>query len=544
MTEQQPPVDAARHATDSTFTPAQSSPAWLTSPRLTSADRWRSPLSLNTTVDVCVIGAGIAGLSTAYELLQEGRTVLIIDDGAIGGGQTERTSAHLANALDDRYFVLEGIHGPEQARIAADSHTAAIRQVQSIVDRERIACDLRSVDGFLFNAPGEDESLLRHELAAVHRAGLTDVSLVPQVPWPSYFTGPALRFPNQAQFQPLEYLVGLAAACERLGGRICTGTRAASITDGSTVRVETFEGPIISAAAVVVATNSPINDLVTIHTKQAAYATYVISLVIPRHVIPWALYWDTLDAYHYVRLDRLDDQLDRLIVGGEDHKLGQPPEGRDCFQRLMSWALDRFPMAGPVEHQWSGIVQETTDGLGFIGRNPGDQNIYIVTGDSGMGLTHGTIAGMLLPDLIAGRKHPWQDTYDPARIPVWGTAWREYIRENSNVALQYIRDWLSGGDTAEECSIPPGSGAVVRRGLSKVAVYREPTGALVELSAVCTHLQCIVHWNGAETCWDCPCHGSRFDAYGKVLHGPANTPLERLPSTTCPEVTSSNAVDA
>jgi nitrite reductase/ring-hydroxylating ferredoxin subunit len=173
-------------------------------------------------------------------------------------------------------------------------------------------------------------------------------------------------------------------------------------------------------------------------------------------------------------------------------------------------------------------VMETQDYLAFIGRNPLDHdNVFVVTGDSGMGLTHGTIAGMLLTDLILGRPNPWEKLYDPSRVRLRAAS--EFARENSNVALQYT-DWLTGGDVASADEIPAGGGAIVRRGLEKIAVYRDPQGAVHECHAKCPHLGCVVQWNSAETTWDCPCHGSRFDPYGKVINGPANrdlSPAER-----------------
>jgi Rieske Fe-S protein len=249
---------------------------------------------------------------------------------------------------------------------------------------------------------------------------------------------------------------------------------------------------------------------------------------VPEGAVPRALYWDTLEYYHYVRLQPAPGG-DVLIVGGEDHKAGQAHDQAERWGRLEAWTRERFPTAGPVEYRWSGMVLETTDGLAFIGRNPLDkENVYIATGDSGMGMTHGTIAGMLLSDLILGRDNPWAKVYDPSRKPVWGMAWKEYVIENANVAKEYVKDWLGGGDVSSAEEIRPGQGAVLRRGLTKVAAYRDEQGELHEHSAVCTHLGCIVHWNGAEKTWDCPCHGSRFDACGRVANGPANKPLAEV----------------
>ena len=258
--------------------------------------------------------------------------------------------------------------------------------------------------------------------------------------------------------------------------------------------------------------------------------TYVVAARVPRGSVTDALYWDTQKAYHYVRLQELDDaDEDLLIIGGEDRKSGQDDDANERHARLEAWGRERFPMMGKIEFKWGGQCMETIDGLAFIGRNPlDDDNVFIVAGDSGMGITHGTIAALIesdfgdRTDLILKRPNPWEQLYDPARKTL--RAATAFVKENLNVAVQYA-DWLTGGEVSSVDEIPRGSGAVMRRGLSKVAISRDASGQTTELSAVCPHLGCIVHWNDAERSWDCPCHGSRFHADGKVVNGPANLDL-------------------
>jgi glycine/D-amino acid oxidase-like deaminating enzyme/nitrite reductase/ring-hydroxylating ferredoxin subunit len=501
------------------------------SPWLASIDTPARPrLSGDTTAHVCVIGAGIAGMSTAYLLAREGRSVVVIDDGPIGGGQTGRTTAHLSNAMDDLYTTIAKIHGQEGARTAAESHTAAIDRIETIARAETIDCDFERVDGYLFLAPGQAIDILEREREATHQAGLGEVEIVPRVPLLPFNTGPALRFPRQAQFHSLKYLSGLAAAIEGRGGQIFCGTRALSVKGGTPARVNTNQG-MITCDAVVVATNTPIVSRVIIHARQAAYSTYVIGAEVPARSIGRALYWDTEDPYHYVRLHtvparaagRTGDPLEILIVGGEDHKVGQADDGVQRWERLEAWARDRFPMMRDIVFRWSGEVMEPVDRIGLIGRNPKDHgNILIATGDTGMGMTHGTIAGILLTDLVMGRSNPWERLYDPSRLRP--RALGTFLEEAANMAAQYT-DWLTPGEVGSPDEIPPDSGAVVRHGITKVAVYRDEHGALHERSAVCPHLGCIVDWNQVERTWDCPCHGSRFDRFGRTLNGPAITDL-------------------
>jgi Rieske Fe-S protein len=257
-----------------------------------------------------------------------------------------------------------------------------------------------------------------------------------------------------------------------------------------------------------------------IHTKQAAYRTFVIGATVPAGSVSKGLYWDTPNPYHYVRLSRSASVTsDVLIVGGEDHKTGQADDAEARYLKLEKWARARFPMMTDVVYRWSGQVMQPVDGLAFIGRNPMDKaNVYIATGDSGNGMTHGTIAGILLTDLIQGRENAWSTLYEPSRKTLG--ALNTFAKETLNMAAQYA-DWVTSGDVKEDRLVPPGSGAIVRRGLQKIAVYCDEAGKLHERSGVCPHLGGIVAWNHSEKTWDCPCHGSRFDKSGKVVNGPA-----------------------
>lgn len=487
----------------------------------------------NAEADVCVIGAGIAGVTTAYLLAREGRSVILLDDGTPGCGQTGVTTAHLANVIDDGYTEMIRLHGVDGARLACDSHRSAIARIESICERERIDADFQRVSGYLFLPPEHDTTHLDEEMDAALQAGV-EVEKLTRAEVQGFDTGPCLHFPRQAQFHPLKYLNGVLGSFVRAGGRLYGGTRAVKVTGGKQAVVDMAHGVHISARAAVVATNVPFNDLVAIHTKQAPYHTYVVAARMAPGAVTPALYWDTHDPYHYVRVQRVTNAelggdngspVDLLIVGGEDHKAAQASDTEERFSALESWMRERFSATRDIEFRWSGQVMETQDGLAFIGRNPMDaDNVYVATGDSGMGLTHGTIAGMLVTDLIQGRPNRWSQLYDPSRIRIGAAG--EFLKENLNVAAQYAA-YLTAGEVSSVDEITPNSGAVIREGVKKLAVYRDEAGELHRLSAVCTHLGCIVGWNKAASTWDCPCHGSRFDAHGRVVNGPASQDLEK-----------------
>lgn len=479
----------------------------------------------NAHAEVVVIGAGLTGLTVALHLARAGREVLVLDDGPAAGGETFRTTAHLSNALDDLFIEMERLHGVDAIRLAVDGHTAALDWIERFVAEEGIRCDFRRVDGYLFNAPENPGAVdLTAEVEAARRAGLVDAELVLAPPVPTLAAGPALRYQRQAQMHPLRYVAGLAAAAWRAGARLQAPTHIEEVRGGKRPEVVARNGAVVTCDQVVVATHAPINDRLLLAPKMTAQRTYVIAAPVPAGSVPVALYWDTLRPYHYVRVAP-GRGADWLVVGGEDHRTGQADDAALRYARLEAWARARFPQLGPVESRWSGQVLEPADGLAYIGRHPSEENVLVATGDSGHGITHATIAGGLLTDLIQGRPNPSAGLFDPARLAPGAAA--SVVAEGAAEIARYA-DWLTPGDTTP-AQLERNEGAVVRDGLVKVAVYRDSQRQLHACSAVCPHLGGVVRWNGGERSFDCPVHGSRFDRRGHVINGPSPRDLKPLP---------------
>ncbi|MGS1016193.1 FAD-dependent oxidoreductase [Allosphingosinicella humi] len=480
------------------------------------------PLAADAECDVVVIGSGIAGLSTAYELARFDRRVIVIDRGRIGRGMTARTTAHLATELDDYYHELIDLHGEDTARLYHDSQVSAVNRIEAICRDEGIEADFARVDGYLFAAEESHRADLETEYRACRAIGMP-VEWASRAPIPDFDTGPALRFADQGRIHPLKYLAGLARAIEARGGRLHAETAYISSreVDGG-VEVVTEAGPVIRAAAAVFCTNSPTNDKVAVHSKQVPNRTYVIAGRIPSASVADALLWDSYEAYHYVRIHPLGDGSDLLIVGGEDHRSGEENDMEARFARLEQWARQRYPSLGPLDYRWSGQVLEPVDFMPFSGLNPGNRAVYIHTGDSGQGITNGVAGSLTILPLIIGEDSRYAPILDPDRKAA--SAVGEFLKGQA-AAVRNFAEYLAPGEASSADALAPGEGAVIREGTHKFAVYRSPEGALVRRSAACTHLGCLVHWNPFEKCWDCPCHGSQFAPEGKVLNGPAVKPL-------------------
>ncbi len=522
-------------------------------------------LNKNISVDVVIVGGGIAGLSIAYILSKTGKRVAVLDDGYIGSGETGHTTAHITHALDDRYFNLEKMFGTDGALLAAESHTSAIDFIETVVFEEKIECDFERLDGYLFLGPNDDKTTLEKELEATHKAGL-NTEIVVKAPLTSYDLGSSLRFPNQAQFHPLKYLAGLVRSILYKNGNIFTETRVQEI---STNGIKTSDGFHVDAKRIVIATNAPIVDKVSkIYDKQIPYRTYAVAATIKKGTVPKALFWDTGDndsksdvkPYHYVRIqnidyygngdksntndsktNNIDSSYELLIIGGEDHKTGCENDMEERHSRLIDWAKQRFPIE-EIIYKWSGQVMEPLDSLAFIGLNPGNKeesgnknnSIYICTGDSGNGITHGTIAGILISDLISGKQNKWSNLYNPSRDVKFTqkkktTKNSETNSDNNNQSQEDNPNTINKSQNESFIdSLSLEQGAIIEENSDNpIAVYKDKTGKINRFSAKCTHLGCTVAWNPLEKSFDCPCHGSRFFYNGKVINGPANSDLEK-----------------
>jgi glycine/D-amino acid oxidase-like deaminating enzyme/nitrite reductase/ring-hydroxylating ferredoxin subunit len=491
---------------------------------------WRSGVSLprfpslthDLRADVLVIGGGIAGVTAAYLLQQEGIDAVLIERGSFGAGDTQFTTAHLTYVTDTRLHELVDDFGKNNAQAAWDAGRAAIEKIHEIQHAEEIDCDFQWVPGCLHSPwDGDDDTKMLK----------TDCDLACELGFESQFVEnvPTLDrtgvvFANQAKFHPFKYLRGLLG---KLKPRTVFENSEATEVEGDPHRVKVNDSTI-ECRYLVLATHVPLQgkagfvSATLFQTKIYPYSSYVVSAKTPKGSVPEALYWDTFAPYYYLRVDARDDH-DELIFGGLDHKTGQGPEGHP-FSTLKQVLLRKFPNAR-VDREWSGQIVETVDGLPFIGETAPNQ--FAGTGFSGNGMTFGVLTAMMAADAAQGRVNPWSRLFDPSRKkPIVG-AW-DYIAENASYPYYLVRDRIRGAEGTSLDDLQPGEGKLLRLDGQRVAAFKDDHGEVHCVSPVCTHMGCYVHWNRLEKTWDCPCHGSRFHPSGDVMGGPAETPLEKI----------------
>lgn len=473
-------------------------------------------------VDVAVVGAGIAGLSAAYELTRRGRTVVVLEADRVAASVTGYTTAKLSVQHTLIYDQLRRQFGGEAARTYAQSQQAAVEHVARAVAEEGIDCDLERVPAYTYVESTEQVDTIRAEVDAARQAGLP-ASFVTETALP-YSVAGAIRVEEQAQFHPRRYLLHLANRLVADGSQIFERTRVMDLEEGKPCRL-TAEGGTVTAHAVVVATHYPIFDRAMLFTRLQPQRELVVAAPIAAERDLAGAYITQEESTRSVRTAPYRDGQRLLIVTGETFRPGEGGDVAAKWERLVDWTRERFGV-GEIAYRWATQDNSTLDRVPFVGRlHPGSEHVYVAAGFGGWGMSNGVMSGLLLAALIAGEDSSWASLYDPRRIhPVKDAP--AFVKANVHVARRFVGDRLRSSRVDSPDEIAPGEGAVVRVGGGHSAVYRDDQGAVHAVSARCTHLGCIVHFNDAERCWECPCHGSRFDVDGRVVQGPANRPLE------------------
>ncbi|MFF4837754.1 FAD-dependent oxidoreductase [Streptomyces sp. NPDC001315] len=482
------------------------------------------PPSGDLSVDVAVVGGGIAGLSAAWELVQQGREVAVLEADRVAAGVTGHTTAKLTALHTLVYDHLRRTRGPEGARLYAASQTAAIRRAFEIVDELGIDCEWEEAAACTYAEDPGRVGALRAEAEAAREAGLP-AEFVTETDLPFAVAG-AVRVSGQAQFHPRKYLLALTDDLRRRGGTVYEGTRVVGLTEGEPCTLRTDSGVSIRSDEVVVATHYPVFDRALLFTRLSSRRELVVASPIDEDRAPRDMYITPEQGTRSVRTAPYHDGERLLIVTGEHFAPGTA-HVEDRFARLFAWADDRFDGL-TFTHRWATQDNDSTDSVPLVGPlHPGSRHTYVATGFGGWGLSGGIMAGRLLSDLINGRLPAWHRLYDPRRLASVVREGTSFLKHQAQVARHFVGDRLPAVTAPAPDNIPPGHGAVLRLGGRHYAVHRAESGSLQAVSARCTHLGCIVAFNHAEQAWECPCHGSRFAPDGRILQGPAVRPLEK-----------------
>ncbi|GAA0517538.1 iron-sulfur-binding protein [Saccharopolyspora subtropica] len=465
------------------------------------------------TFDVVVVGAGIAGLTTALHLKRRGARVAVLEADRVACGATGNSTAKATALQSTVYSTVRAYRGAEAARVYATASTHAVAEIARIADVEQITCDLQRRPAYTF-ATGSDLRELEREAEATREAGLpTTLDSGTDLPFP--VTG-ALRLDDQLEFHPVRYALGLARAVSGDGSEVFERSRALKLTEGSPCRVTTERGAA-TADQVVVATHYPVWDRGFYFARLEPQRSYCIAARI-HGTPPRGL---SINAAEPVRSVRSAGEM--LVVCGEGHPTGE--NSNAPYQRLAEFATQHWDVA-EITHRWSAQDPTPYDRFPMVGRYlPMSSRVFVATGFMKWGLTGGTFAATVLADLIDGRDNVWAEALSPNRVSPYSLP--QLVRINLRTGLHLVRDRLARSQVVSAAEVPAGQARVMRDRTGLTGVYRDHDGGIHAVGLRCTHLGCLVRFNSAENTWDCPCHGSRFDVDGAVLEGPATHPLQR-----------------
>lgn len=505
--------------------PGQHESYWVATTPKTGYPAWSGEQGF----DVVVVGGGIAGITTAYLLKQAGKKVAVLEAGRIVEGATGYTTAKVTSLHTLIYKHVTDHLGRDRARLFAEAQQSAIEMVASLAQQNAIDCDFIRSAAYTYTASKDKVREIEAEVEAAQSLGLP-ASLVRETSLP-YPIEAAVRFDNQAHFHPRKYLLGLAERISGDGSAIFETTRATSIEDGLPCIIKTEKGEI-RAGDVVVATHYPILNDGFYFARLTSTRSYALGAHIDGPV-PEGMFINIEEPLYSVRTQP-SEKGPLLIITGQKQPTGRDDTAIERYRELERLTRERFPVRS-VEYYWSTQDSRTLDRIAYIGKyTRQSKHLFVAAGFGGWGMTNGTVSGMLLSDMILGRKNPWVEIFDPARVEQVKSA-GDFISTNANIVKELAGGLLPAARTEKILAMPNGSARVVDWKGQKIAVYKDEEGSLHGVSAKCTHMGCTVSWNNAEKSWDCPCHGSRFDINGDILDTPALSPLAKKEITVTEE---------
>lgn len=510
----------------------------------------------NIETDICIIGGGITGISTAYYLTKENLKVTVLDMGKIGFQTTGNSTAKITSQHGLFYKYLKDSKGEDFARLYYDANEDAIKNIKKIVEKENIECDLECQSAYVLAANREEVQKVKDEVEVVRGfGGHAEYLEREDIDKNLLILNPlaAIRFKNQAQFNSYKYTIELAKVCKNLGANIYENTKVVDVRDEKDYYyLETEDGYKIKAKYLVITTKYPIINIpgfyfmkmyqstsygISIPVKEKLFDGMYITSTNPKVSLRMAkvdnnIIKDVVDGNieNYAKQDKenrkrvkekQNSKIDNeyvLIVVGADHKTGEKTDLSNSYKKLENIAKQIYPQ-GKVENYWNTEDCITLDKIPYIGKYSNMwENAHVATGFNKWGITTSNIAANIITDMIIGRKNRYEDIFISTRVePV------KNRQEVGNMLKETVSSLVLKKfelPESEQASLKNEEGKIIEIEGEKVGAYKDKEGRIYTIVPKCAHLGCELSWNNLDKTWDCPCHGSRYDYTGKMLYGP------------------------
>lgn len=500
--------------------PGQPESVWIA----TTEESCFPTLEKDIEVDVLILGAGIAGLTAAMHLQSQGIDTAVIEANKIIKGVTGYTTAKISSQHDLIYSYLSKKFGKEKAFLYGKANQQAIEDIYNNIQNNNIECDFKRAPAYVYTCQQEGLDQIKKELKIALELGLP-ASFVKDSELPFPIKG-ALKFSNQAHFHPRKYLLGLTKLLSQQNCPLYENTMALDIHYGNKCIVRTSKGTI-KAKNVIITTHQPFPLRGMYFSRVTQWRSYALGLLLKDDKkVMEGMYISLEKNFRSFRPQPYGIRK-MLLLGGEPHITGRETDEVTCYKNLENFAKATFEIE-EIAYRWATQDNFSIDHLPYIGKlTRFTPNVFIATGFGGWGMTNGTIAGKLISDQIMGKDNPYAKLYNPSRINL-SASFLPFVIENFLITLEFLKGHFFLPYSRSYKDVKKCEAKIIIEKGKKIGVYREENGQLHCVSPICTHLKCVLKWNGAEKSWDCPCHGSRFDYQGKVIHGPAVKNLEKV----------------
>lgn len=467
--------------------------------------------------DVAIVGGGIVGVTAARLLKDRGLKIALVEALRVGEEVTGKSTAKITSQHNISYTTIARKFGEDGAKLYADANEAGLETIRTMAGRHRIDCSFEPKRAFTYTNDEGQVDAIGKEVELARILGLP-ASLTRDTGLP-FDVLAAMRWDDQAQFHPVRYVKGLAETIPGEGCHVFEGSR---VVDWDPQRIATDMGSV-RAKHVVMATHLPLGQIGLFYTENYPHMHPVIVGRAEAGRVPDGMYISVETPRHSTRGHRDVEGRDWMIFTGPSFTHGDVAKERESFADLEKFARDHFGVS--ADYRWTNEDYRSMDHVPYVGWSSSLRDSYLVaTGFNAWGITNGTAAAMLIADLVQDLDNPWLKLFNAARIkPVAGA--REFVAGNAATASHLVGGYLTRKPHSFD-DLAPGEAAILKIDGHNVAGYRDEDGALHAVSAVCTHMGCILGWNETDRSWDCPCHGSRFALDGGVIHGPAVKPLE------------------
>ncbi len=494
---------------------------WLNSFKINSFDK----LNEDIDVDVCIVGGGLTGITTAYYLSKQGYKIALIEKNTLLSKTSGHTTAKITSQHGILYKYLLDSQSREFALKYLKANEEAIDNIKKIIESENIECNFERKNAYVFTEDINEVQKIKDEVDTVKKLGIVECDLVNKIDL-NLNIKTAIEYKNQAQFNPVKYADGLIKTIINNNGMIFENTKFEDCKkDNDEFKIITNTKNSIKSKYLVLTTRYPVINFPGYYfLKMYQEMSYVIAIKPKNNININGMYINSEKPTISIKSAKYNGG-DIILIGGYGNKTGENIDLRFKYEELRKKAMQIF---GEFEtlYEWNTEDCISLDKIPYIGDFSSlKNNIFVATGFEKWGMTNSNIAANIITDKINKKQNEYEEIFKATRLePIKNREELKNMVKQSFKSL--VIDKFKGAKDIID-NVKNDEGKIVMLGNEKIGVYKDPAGNIYAIKPVCTHLGCELTWNDLNKTWDCPCHGSRFEYNGKSIYSPSIKDLEK-----------------